>query len=59
LAQSATSALGTARQLLLTGFANGLETQMELEARAISAAAGDAEGREGISAFLAKRRPDF
>lgn len=59
LAGSATAALGAARALLLQSFGSGLETQMELEARAISAAGASADGREGIAAFLAKRKPDF
>ena len=36
-----------------------LETQMEYERRAISACAGTGDFREGITAFLAKRKPDF
>ena len=36
-----------------------LETQMELETRAISDAARSADAREGIRAFLEKREPDF
>jgi len=59
LSRSATVALGAARALLLTGFAAGLETQLEEEARAISAAGGRAEFREGIAAFLGKRKPNF
>ncbi|MCH9731342.1 MAG: enoyl-CoA hydratase/isomerase family protein [Actinomycetia bacterium] len=47
------------KKLLLATFDNGLETQMELEGRLIAANAGSPDGREGIDAFLAKRRPDF
>jgi enoyl-CoA hydratase/carnithine racemase len=32
---------------------------MELEARAISSMADTADGREGIAAFLEKRKPTF
>ena len=59
LAASATRALGRTRNLLLSSFSTGLEEQMEREARAIAEQARDRESREGISAFLAKRRPDF
>lgn len=33
--------------------------RVELEARSISALAGSPDGREGVQAFLAKRRPEF
>lgn len=59
LVASATGALGAARALLLESFGNGLETQMELEARSITAAGARAESREGVKAFLDKRKPDF
>jgi 2-(1,2-epoxy-1,2-dihydrophenyl)acetyl-CoA isomerase len=32
---------------------------MELEARTIASMARTADGREGIAAFLAKRKPEF
>jgi 2-(1,2-epoxy-1,2-dihydrophenyl)acetyl-CoA isomerase len=59
LVQSPTAALGAARALLLESFGAGLETQMELEARAIATAGAGPESREGIGAYLAKRKPDF
>ena len=59
LAASATSAVGTTRNLLLESFTNSLETHMERESRAIAAASRTPAGREGIAAFLAKRKPDF
>ena len=59
LSASATRALGRTRNLLLSSFGNGLEEQMELESRSIADSGRDAEGREGITAFLAKRKPDF
>jgi 2-(1,2-epoxy-1,2-dihydrophenyl)acetyl-CoA isomerase len=37
----------------------GLEAQMAMEGRAISAQAMHAHGREGIAAFLGKRTPNF
>ncbi len=59
LERAATGAIGAARALLLESYGAGLETQMERETRAIAAAGGGPEGREGIAAFLAKRRPNF
>src|SRR3546814_4885131 len=58
LSASATRAMGRTRNLLLSSFTNSLEEQMELEARAISLSSRD-EGREGVAAFLEKRKPDF
>lgn len=37
----------------------GLETQLALEGRTIAAQAATAEGREGVAAFLAKRKPQY
>lgn len=59
MAAAPVAALGAARRLLLESYAATIETQSELETRAIAAAAMGAEGREGVAAFLAKRRPDF
>ena len=47
------------KQLLLTGFQNGLETQMEIEGRLIARAAASADGQEGITAFRDRREPRF
>ena len=47
------------KSLLLQSASNGLETQMELEARTIAERADSVDGREGISAFVEKRRPTF
>ncbi|MFK4980103.1 hypothetical protein ACI39V_28475, partial [Klebsiella pneumoniae] len=51
------SAFANIRSLLMSGLP--LEEQMDLEGRTICNAAGSPEGREGISAFLDKRRPVF
>lgn len=59
LASSATAALGEVRRLLLASFQSGLESQMEREARAIATATRTPHGREGIGAFVAKRKPEF
>jgi len=58
-ANSATRSLGRTRTLLLSSFGNSLEEQMELEAQAIAESGRDREGREGVAAFFAKRKPDF
>jgi 2-(1,2-epoxy-1,2-dihydrophenyl)acetyl-CoA isomerase len=59
LASGATRALGAAKRLLHHSFAESLETQMELEAQAIADQARTRDAREGIAAFIAKRRASF
>lgn len=59
LAEGATWALGKAKALLHAGMIESLETQMERETRAIADAVRTADGREGIQAFLEKRKPSF
>jgi 2-(1,2-epoxy-1,2-dihydrophenyl)acetyl-CoA isomerase len=59
LAQGPTNAYGRSKHLLLGSFDNGLESQMELEARAIVAGLTSADGQEGLAAFLEKRKPGF
>jgi 2-(1,2-epoxy-1,2-dihydrophenyl)acetyl-CoA isomerase len=59
LAEGPTRAFGAAKRLLLDGAGRTLETQMELEAQAIAQAAASRDGKEGIEAFLEKRRPGF
>jgi 2-(1,2-epoxy-1,2-dihydrophenyl)acetyl-CoA isomerase len=50
---------GAVKALLLTTFKNGIEDQMELEGRLIAERANSADGREGVDAFMAKRKPEF
>ncbi len=59
LARAATQALGATRRLLHSSTVTSLETQLELETRAISAAGSGLEGQEGVAAFVAKRTPVF
>ncbi len=59
LATGPTQAHGMAKGLLLGAPSQSLETQMELETRAISDAARSADALEGVRAFLDKRKPDF
>jgi 2-(1,2-epoxy-1,2-dihydrophenyl)acetyl-CoA isomerase len=58
LAAGATRAYGATKRLLAASL-GALESQMILEGETIAAHAVGAEGTEGISAFLEKRRPDF
>jgi 2-(1,2-epoxy-1,2-dihydrophenyl)acetyl-CoA isomerase len=59
LAAAPTLALGAARGLLLDAFNGPLESHLEKEARTIEAVAATKNCREGVSAFLARRKPDF
>ena len=59
LAGGATGAFGTVKRLLEASTVNTLEQQLEGEARGIAANAASSDGREGVGAFLAKRRPEF
>jgi 2-(1,2-epoxy-1,2-dihydrophenyl)acetyl-CoA isomerase len=59
IASGPTLAYGQVKSLLNASFDNGLETQMELESRAIADMARSKDGKEGIEAFLAKRKPEF
>lgn len=59
LAQGPTQAYGAAKRLLHAGWTGTLETQMELETRAIADIARSADTREGIAAFIEKRAAKF
>ena len=59
VANGPTDAYAAVKKLLLDSFNNSLETQMELEGRAITNQAGSANGQEGVLAFLEKRKPQF
>lgn len=47
------------KKLLLASAGNDLETQMELEGQLLSRCAASPDGREGIHAFVDKRKPEF
>jgi len=49
----------TIKKLLLSSFDNGLETQMEIEGQTIARNANSIDGREGVKAFVEKRKPVF
>jgi 2-(1,2-epoxy-1,2-dihydrophenyl)acetyl-CoA isomerase len=59
LALSATSALGATRRLLLESGSASLEAQLDAESRTIAGQARTTEGKEGIAAFIEKRKPNF
>ena len=59
LAQGPTQAFGQVKALLDGSFDHSLESQMELEARAIAGLVGGPDGQEGLHAFLDKRKPQF
>ncbi len=59
-ANGPTVAYGEAKRLLADSFSNSLETQMEMETRAIAGlAAHTHDAREGFRAFAEKRKPRF
>lgn len=59
LASRAVGAMGQARWLIQTGMTEGFVAQMDRELQSITAAGESAEGREGVQAFLDRRKPDF
>ena len=59
MAATATGSNGGVKALLLSTFSSGLEEQMELEGRLIAERAESADGREGVDAFMAKRKAEF
>lgn len=59
LADGPAWALGQAKRIVYSGFDMPLEQAAELEGVTITAAMGRHDGREGIAAFVEKRRPQF
>ncbi len=59
LSEAPVGAIGLTRQLLVESFNSPLEQQLEREARSVVAASRSGESREGIRAFLEKRKPNF
>ena len=59
LAQGPTRAYGGVKRLLQSAATESLETQMELETLLIAETGTSADGREGISAFMDKRKATF
>ena len=59
LAAGPTEAYGLVKRLVLASAGNTLETQMELESRAIADSARSEDAREGMAAFFEKRDPSY
>lgn len=59
LAAAARLSTAYVRKLLLASADNDLETQMALETQLIESCVASPDGREGIRAFVEKRKPDF
>jgi len=59
LASGPTLAYGAVKKLILESTNESLETQMETEAQLIAQMGSSVDGKEGIAAFLAKRKPTF
>ncbi|HVV77200.1 MAG TPA: enoyl-CoA hydratase-related protein [Mycobacteriales bacterium] len=59
LAAGPTNALGVTRRLLRTTYDVSHEERLAVESVELSRSAGTPDGREGVAAFLEKRRPDF
>ena len=59
IAQGPTNAFGSVKSLVLSGFGKSPESQMRLEVEEIIQNAMGKDGREGIDAFLHKRKPRF
>lgn len=59
LADGPTIAFGVVKKLLHESFGNGLETQLEHEAKGIASMPLCQDGQEGIAAFMEKRAPVF
>ncbi len=59
LADGPTGAYAEAKRLINQSFATTIETQMEEELQAFSRCARSADFKEGLSAFIEKRKPEF
>ena len=59
LANMPTKALGMIKQLMNQSMSNGLVTQLEMESKFQIEAAQSEDYKEGVSAFIEKRKPKF
>ena len=59
LSAGPTQAIGATKQLFHSAWTESLESQMELETRAITNAARCPDAAEGLKAFFEKRKPNF
>lgn len=58
-AAGATKAYGITKRLLADSLSTSMDAQMDNEARGIVESASSHDGREGMDAFLNKRKPEF
>jgi 2-(1,2-epoxy-1,2-dihydrophenyl)acetyl-CoA isomerase len=59
LASGPTLAYGAIKRTILSARTESFETQLEHEAQALAALASSDDAREGLSAFAARRKPEF
>ena len=59
LSKGATKAYGAVKTLLADTFSSSLESHLEQEARSLNISAQGHDGKEGVKAFIEKRKPDF
>ncbi len=59
LACGAKLSASSVKKLLMTSYDYGIEAQMDIEGRFVSQCGSSADGREGIQAFVDKRKPEF
>ena len=59
LSTGATKAYGAVKTLLADTFSSSLESHLEKEARSLNIRAQGHDGKEGVKAFVEKRKPVF
>jgi 2-(1,2-epoxy-1,2-dihydrophenyl)acetyl-CoA isomerase len=59
LARRSLQSFALSKQLLTDSFNNSFEAHLELERAALRAAAAHRDGKEGLAAFVEKRKPVF
>jgi 2-(1,2-epoxy-1,2-dihydrophenyl)acetyl-CoA isomerase len=59
LAEGSLQSFAASKQLLTDSFSNSFETHLELERAALRSCAAHPAGKEGLTAFLEKRKPVF
>jgi 2-(1,2-epoxy-1,2-dihydrophenyl)acetyl-CoA isomerase len=59
LAQGPTNAFGRTKQLLNQSMSSSLKDHLHSEARLVTVSAASPDFREGVNAFVEKRKPNF